>query len=55
MLAEFQPPLAIDNFEGLAVREDGGETLVYLITDDNFSSVQRTLLFLFALQDTPAR
>jgi len=55
VLAEFKPPLAIDNFEGLAVREDRGETLVYLISDDNFNKLQRTLLFQFALQDVPTR
>jgi hypothetical protein len=55
VLAEFTPPLALDNFEGLAVREEKGETLVYLVSDDNFSRIQRTLLFMFALQEAPAR
>ena len=50
VLAEFKPPLAIDNFEGLATSERGGETLVYIVSDDNFSAVQRTLLLMFALQ-----
>lgn len=50
VLAELKPPLTIDNFEGLALRqEENGETLVYLLSDDNFSSVQRTLLLMFAL------
>lgn len=50
VLAELKPPLAIDNFEGIAVREKDGETLVYLVSDDNFSAVQRTLLLMFALE-----
>jgi hypothetical protein len=38
----------IDNMEGLAVREDAArKTLLYLISDDNFSPLQRTLLLMF--------
>jgi hypothetical protein len=56
LVAELKPPLAIDNFEALAVRpaprpED--EALVYLLSDDNFNSLQRTLLLLFALPREP--
>lgn len=41
----------IDNFEGLAVSEtEAGETLVTLISDDNFNPFQRTLLAQFALE-----
>jgi hypothetical protein len=40
----------IDNMEGLAVHRDGaGETIVSMISDDNFSSLQRTVLLEFAL------
>lgn len=43
-LADLKPPLPSDNFEGMAVvPEDGGVT-VWLISDDNNSSFQRTLL-----------
>lgn len=49
-LLELAPPLTVDNMEGLAVRRgENGETLLYLISDDNFSGLQRTLLLLFAL------
>jgi len=56
-LASFAPPLAIDNFEGLAVREDRGKTYLYLISDDNLNncayrgsgSCQRTLLYKFEI------
>jgi len=41
----------IDNMEGLAVhRGAGGETIVSMISDDNFSSLQRTLLLEFSLE-----
>ena len=40
----------IDNMEGLAVHRSGaGETIVSMISDDNFSSWQRTLLLEFTL------
>jgi len=40
----------IDNMEGLSFhRSAGGETVLTLISDDNFSAVQRTLLLQFTL------
>jgi hypothetical protein len=40
----------IDNLEGLSIhREPGGVTILTLVSDDNFSLVQRTLLLQFAL------
>jgi hypothetical protein len=50
-VAEFAPPLVLDNFEGIsAVRDEGGETHVFLMSDDNFDHAQqRTLLLMFAL------
>ncbi|MBW2733412.1 MAG: esterase-like activity of phytase family protein [Deltaproteobacteria bacterium] len=41
----------IDNFEGLAVRyEKGtGSTHLYIVSDDNFNALQRTLLYQFRL------
>ncbi|MFQ5562801.1 MAG: esterase-like activity of phytase family protein [Parvularculaceae bacterium] len=51
-LAEFGPLYAIDNFEGLAARKDIlGRTFLYLISDDNFSDRQKTLLLMFELTD----
>lgn len=50
-VAEMQPPQSIDNMEGLAVhRNEKGETLVYVISDDNFSAMQRTVLLVFRLE-----
>lgn len=42
---------SIDNMEGLAVREDeNGDLLIYMISDDNFNPVQRTVLLMFRLK-----
>ena len=50
LLARFAPPLTVDNFEGVAVTRDAdGATLVYVLSDDNFHFLQRTLLLLFRL------
>ncbi|WP_449233057.1 esterase-like activity of phytase family protein [Azospirillum doebereinerae] len=49
-LARLEAPLLNDNFEGIATRSGpAGETLVYLVSDDNFSSLQRGYLVMFAL------
>jgi hypothetical protein len=52
LVAEFAPPLTLDNYEGIsAVRDESGETHVYLVSDDNLSPAQqRTLLLMFALR-----
>ena len=51
-LAAWGPPRLIDNFEGLTARRGrGGETLIYLVSDDNFfSPIQRTLLVCFEIR-----
>jgi hypothetical protein len=49
-LAELIPPLSVDNMEGLAYRDDGG-SFIYIISDDNFSPTQRTLLLKFEVID----
>ena len=51
VLAKLSPPLTVDNFEGIALRRAAGETLIYLLSDDNLRKTQRTLLLLFALPD----
>ncbi len=49
-VANLAPPLSIDNFEALAVRPaPSGGALVYLLSDDNASPWQRTLLLQFRL------
>ena len=49
-LGRFEPPLLVDNMEALAVcpADDGG-VLVYLMSDDNFSDSQQTLLYQLVL------
>jgi hypothetical protein len=49
-IAHLAPPLAVDNMEGIEVTQERGETLVWLVSDDNFSPLQRSLLMKFALQ-----
>jgi hypothetical protein len=51
-IARLAPPLPVDNFEGLAVHSDPqhGSTTVYMVSDDNFSRRQRTLLYQFRLE-----
>jgi hypothetical protein len=45
----------IDNMEGIALhREAGGETVLTLLSDDNFSPIQRTVLLQFTLEDAAA-
>lgn len=49
-VADLNPPVALDNFEGLAVTHHGSDPVrVYIISDDNFSRSQRTLLYAFDL------
>lgn len=42
----------IDNMEGLCVHQGGGKTVLTLISDDNFSFLQRTVLLEFELAST---
>ncbi|MFI4999398.1 MAG: esterase-like activity of phytase family protein [Reyranellales bacterium] len=49
-LARLASPYAVDNLEGLSATKGGrGETLLWLISDDNFNPLQRNLLLLFEL------
>ena len=50
-LARLVSPMVVDNLEGVAASKGPrGETLVWLISDDNFSPLQRNLLLLFELE-----
>jgi hypothetical protein len=51
ILATLAPPLNIDSMEGLAVRQDGRRTFLYMVSDDDFSEARRTLLLKFELLD----
>jgi hypothetical protein len=49
-LAELAPPLIGENFEAIAVRRGpGGQVLLYLLSDDNFTVLQRTVLLQLSL------
>ena len=51
-VARLDGRFTIDNFEGIAARTGPrGETLLYVISDDNFNVFQRTLLMVFALEE----
>lgn len=50
-LARLRPPMASDNYEGIATtRAADGADLLWLVSDDNYSPLQRTLLAVFALK-----
>ncbi len=50
-LAFLASPYAVDNLEGLAAtRGARGETLLWLMSDDNFNPLQRNILMLFELE-----
>lgn len=51
LLGEFKAPLSVDNMEGVDVRLGPlGQVMVYLISDNNFQPLQRTLLMQFVLE-----
>ena len=51
LVAELTAPLVSENFEGIAARSNAeGRTEIVLASDNNFSSIQRTLLLWFELK-----
>lgn len=55
VVATLSAPLLIDNMEGISVNKDGPNTAIWLISDDNFSVFQRTLLMKFRLSERKAK
>ncbi len=51
VIATLSAPLLIDNMEGIAVRSEGADIIIWLISDNNFSVLQRTLLMKFRLAE----
>ncbi|RZJ19583.1 MAG: Tat pathway signal protein [Brevundimonas sp.] len=49
VLIELKLPGTTDNFEGVAAETRAGRTRLYILSDDNFSPAQRTLLLAFDL------
>lgn len=54
-LLRLEPPLAAENFEGIAVRRSSRGMTVFMISDDNYSSFQQTLLLQFLAPAAAAR
>ncbi len=50
-IATLAAPLTHDNFEGIAAHREGGATTLTLISDDNYSRWEQTLLLQFRLED----
>jgi hypothetical protein len=48
--AAFEGGITRDNFEALSVGREGGRTILWLASDDNYNKLQRTLLLKFALE-----
>jgi len=48
-LAAFEGAVTRDNLEALSVTSEGGRTILWLASDDNYNPLQRTLLMKFAL------
>jgi hypothetical protein len=51
VLIEADMGYQIDNMEGLSVHRDGSAVVLTLVSDDNFSMIQRTLLLQFTLEE----
>jgi hypothetical protein len=49
LVATLAPPLIHDNFEGIATSREGADTILWLVSDDNRSAWQRSLLLKFRL------
>lgn len=54
VIAAFVPPMLVDNMEGIAVTEEAGRTIIWIISDNNFNIWQRTILMKFAVNPAPA-
>lgn len=50
VLVELKLPGTTDNFEGVAAIADGGVTRLYILSDDNNNTTQRTLLLAFEVR-----
>lgn len=53
VIASLAPPLLVDNMEGIAVTHGAKDIFLWLISDNNFSIFQRTILMKFRLPRQP--
>lgn len=51
-LLKLEQPLAVQNFEAVAAQQTSQGTMIYVVSDDNYSPFQQTLLLQFLLLDT---
>lgn len=49
VIARLKPPLLVDNMEALAIRKEGERRFIYMMSDNNFNPLQRTILMKFEL------
>ncbi|MGB5076481.1 MAG: esterase-like activity of phytase family protein [Sphingorhabdus sp.] len=50
-IARLATPLLVDNMEGVTTSTEGGATIIWLVSDNNFNIWQRTLLMKFRLSE----
>jgi hypothetical protein len=48
-IARFAPPTVPENYEGIAATQEDGRTIIWMVSDNNFATWQRTLLLKFAI------
>jgi hypothetical protein len=48
-LLKLEQPLAVENFEGIAIQQTSNGTMIFIVSDDNYSHFQQTLLLQFLL------
>ena len=51
-LLKLEQPLAAENYEGIAIKQTPKGTMIFIVSDDNYSSFQQTLLLQFLLPNT---
>jgi hypothetical protein len=49
VVARFASPSITENFEGLAVTQEGTDTIIWMVSDDNLNHYQQSLLLKFRL------
>ncbi len=50
VIARFDPPVASDNYEALAITTEHGVSILWIMSDDNYTDFQRTYLLKFAFK-----
>jgi len=51
IIATLKSPILVDNFEGITVSNENGKIIIWIISDNNFNILQRTILMKFALSE----